>query len=66
MTEDMNEKRSETICARVTERMALDILREATRQDRKISDWLFLLIRKELYGRPMAESTPTLPPNVNE
>ena len=59
LDDDMDEKRTETICARVTERMALDILREATRQDRKISDWVFLLIRRELYERASEKSTST-------
>jgi hypothetical protein len=44
-------KRTEVICTKLSERMALALLREATREDRSISEFLYLLIRKELYGR---------------
>lgn len=47
----MREKRSETVAAKVTERTALDLLREATKLDIGISDFLNELIQKELYGR---------------
>lgn len=46
-------KRSEVICTKLTERMALDLLHAATQEDRSISEFLYLLIRRELYGRSM-------------
>lgn len=55
----MREKRTETICARVPERMAHDLLREAEKEDRKVSDWLYLLIRKELYEVRRLKDTTT-------
>jgi hypothetical protein len=44
-------KRSETICIKVTERMALDLLHVSTSDDRSVSDLIYGLIRQELYGR---------------
>lgn len=43
-------KRTEMVCTKVTERMALDILRLASSEDRSVSDFLYLLLRKTLYG----------------
>ena len=43
-------KRTEVICTKLSERMALALLREATKQDRSISEFVYLLIRKELFG----------------
>jgi hypothetical protein len=43
-------KRSEVLCTKVTERMALDMLRLASLDDRSVSEFMFLLIRRELYG----------------
>lgn len=43
-------KRTETVCTKVTERMALDLLREATNDDRSVSDFMFRLLRMHLYG----------------
>lgn len=43
-------KRSELLCFKVTERMALDINRLAAIDDRSLSDFLFLLTRQRLYG----------------
>lgn len=51
MPDDMIEKRTEVICTKVTERMALDLLRAATAEDRSISEFVYLLIRRDLYGR---------------
>jgi hypothetical protein len=47
MTDD---KRSEVISFKATERMALDILRLAAADDRSISDYLFGVLRRRLYG----------------
>lgn len=44
-------KRTEVISTKLTERMALDLLRAASSEDRTISEFLFLLIRRDLYGR---------------
>ena len=44
-------KRTEVICTKLDERMALALLREASKEDRTISEFLYLLIRRELYGR---------------
>ena len=44
-------KRSEVICFKGTERMLLDLHREATKDDRTLSDFLFVMVRRELYGR---------------
>ncbi len=38
------------VCTKVTERMALDILRAASSEDRSVSEFLYLLVRKTLYG----------------
>lgn len=46
-----DDKRTEVICTKLTERMALDLLRAAAAEDRSISEFLYLLIRHELYGR---------------
>ena len=43
-------KRSELICFKVTERMALDLNRLAALDDRSLSDFMFLLSRGRLYG----------------
>jgi hypothetical protein len=43
-------KRSELVCFKVTERMALDLLRLATSHDRSISDFMYLDTRRKLYG----------------
>lgn len=43
-------KRTEVICTKLTERMALALLRQCAKQDRSISEFLYLLIRRELYG----------------
>ena len=48
-------KRTEVICTKLTERMALDLLHAATDEDRSISEFLYLLIRKELYGRTLRQ-----------
>lgn len=52
-------KRTEVLCTKVTERMALDLLHAATSEDRGISEFLFLLIRKELYGRTVRQEATT-------
>ena len=44
-------KRTEVICTKLSERMALDLLREAAKDDRSVSEFLYLIIRRELYGR---------------
>jgi hypothetical protein len=49
MTDDG--KRSELICTKVTERMALDLLHAAADDDRSVSDYLFRVVRMHLYGR---------------
>lgn len=49
MTDDG--KRSEMICTKVTERMTVDLHRLLATEDRTVSEFLFLLIRRELYGR---------------
>lgn len=43
-------KRTEIVCVKVTERMALDLLRLATSEQRSHSDFMFLLLRQRLYG----------------
>lgn len=44
-------KRTEVISTKLSERMALDLLHEASSEDRSVSEFIYLLIRKELYGR---------------
>lgn len=44
-------KRTEVACTKLTERMYIDANRVAALDDRSMSDWLFMLIRRELYGR---------------
>jgi hypothetical protein len=43
-------KRTELICFKVTERMALDLLRLSTSQDRTTSDFMYMTTRQKLYG----------------
>ena len=43
-------KRSENVCTRVTERMLLDISRVAAMEDRSVSEFIYLALRRELYG----------------
>lgn len=47
MTDD---KRTEQIKLTVSERMALDLLRAATFADRNVADWIYQVLRRELYG----------------
>lgn len=44
-------KRTMSFTVKVTERVALDLLRVSTDYDRSISDYLYGLIRMELYGQ---------------
>ena len=44
-------KRTEVISTKLDEQMALALLRAASKDDRSMSEFLYLLIRKELYGR---------------
>ena len=50
MTEDMEGKRSETLCTKVQERMALDILRLAAMEDVTVSEFVYRALREKLYG----------------
>lgn len=43
-------KRTENVCTRITERMLLDLSRVAAIDDRSVSEFIFLALRKELYG----------------
>ena len=43
-------KRTELVCFKVTERMALDLNRLAALDDRSLSDFMYLLSRQRLYG----------------
>lgn len=43
-------KRTEVICTKVSERMALDILRMAALDDRSVSEYVYLALRQKLYG----------------
>jgi hypothetical protein len=43
-------KRTEVVCFKVTERMALDLNRLAALEDRSISDFLYGSLRRRLYG----------------
>lgn len=43
-------KRDESVCAKITERMLIDMNRVLVAQDVKASAWLYGLIRRELYG----------------
>lgn len=43
-------KRSEMLCVKVTEQVAIDLLRVATHDERGISDYLYRMIRHHLYG----------------
>jgi hypothetical protein len=45
-----NGKRTEQIKLLVTERMALDLMHLASQDDRSISDYLFRLLNREMYG----------------
>lgn len=43
-------KRTEVLCFKATERVALDIMRAAAHDDRSPSEYLYLLVRRHLYG----------------
>ncbi len=43
-------KRTENVCTRVTERMLVDLSRVAAIEDRSLSEFIYLALRKELYG----------------
>lgn len=43
-------KRTELISVKVTERMALDLLRSATSRNRSVSDAIYVAMRHWLYG----------------
>ena len=43
-------KRTEVICTKVDERMALDILHMAALDDRSVSEYVYLVLRQRLYG----------------
>jgi len=43
-------KRTELLCVKVTERMALDLNRLAALDDRSLSDFMFRHLRSRLYG----------------
>lgn len=44
-------KRSENVCAKVSERMLLDVNRICAVEDRTLSEYLYRLIRNDLYGK---------------
>ena len=43
-------KRTEVISVKVTERMALDLLKLSAMDDRSMSDYLYGILRRRLYG----------------
>jgi hypothetical protein len=43
-------KRSELVCFKVTERMFIDLNRLAALEDRSVSDFMFGLLRRHMYG----------------
>lgn len=43
-------KRGENLCTRVTERMELDLNRLAAIEQRTLSDFLYVMLRRHLYG----------------
>ena len=49
-------KRTEVVCFKATERMLLDLHREATHDERSLSDFLFLMVRRNLYGCIQAQA----------
>lgn len=51
-------KRSEMACTKLTERMFIDINRLAAVEERTLSDLLFIMIRRELYGRSVRTAAP--------
>lgn len=44
-------KRTEMACTKLTERMFIDLNRAAATDERSLSDYLYRLIRRDLYGR---------------
>jgi hypothetical protein len=46
-------KRVHNVCAKVTDRMLIDIGRVCAIEDCKPSDFIYRLLRRELYGRSM-------------
>lgn len=44
-------KKTELACTKLTERMFIDANRAAAMDERSLSDYLFRLIRQDLYGR---------------
>jgi hypothetical protein len=50
-------KRTEQVCVKVTERMYIDLGREAALEERTVADLIFTILRRELYGRSMRGRT---------
>ena len=53
-------KRSEPVSFKATERMLLDLNREACKQERSLSDYLYRVIRHHLYGAIVTLDTPSV------
>ena len=59
-------KRSEVISTKATERVALDLLRVSALDDRSPSEYVYLLIRRHLYGIVRADEPTTQPGSVDK
>ena len=44
-------KRTEQVCVKMTERLFLDLGREAAREDRSVAEFVYHVLRREMYGR---------------
>lgn len=51
-------KRTESVCTRLTERMSLDLNRLAAIEDRSLSDFLYVIVRRHLYGESVRLQRP--------
>jgi hypothetical protein len=56
-------KRTEVLCTKATERVALDLLRASALDDVTPSEYIYRLLREHLYGRMISVSKRT---GVNE
>lgn len=51
-------KKTEMVCTKITVRMFIDLGRATAMDDRSLSDYLFRLIRQDLYGRSVKWGDP--------
>jgi hypothetical protein len=59
-------KRTELICVKVTERMALDLLWLASSHDRTVSDFMYVSMRDRMYGCMVRRESRAVQPTTSD